>query len=215
MYNVSLEDALLREMGVDAVQVDLEEETRRGGPYFLPISQERMDSLDQRPDFHLPLDDMCLSPWWFYDADTICNTFISQLYCNNDGTCSEAWEGTHWRPRLYVLLGGCYPYFNLTFPYRSLRKSSTYENLLYEPWANRFEPDPKSNFEWHVCNHLVAAGFPHRSCLSIAGIPDVEGLIRSEMMVATGMMISAMREKGNVDVAVVPVSEASLYSQPK
>lgn len=54
-------------------------------------------------------------------------------------------------------------------------------------------------------SHLVAPGFPHRSLVSRAAIPNVTCLTRSEMMIVTGMMIAAMREKGNERVVVVPV----------
>jgi hypothetical protein len=206
MSNVHLEDALLREMGVDAVKVDLEEETKQGGPYFLPMSQERMASLDQRPDFRLHFGELSDSIWWFYDADHILTTFHDQLFQTKDETCSQAWEGTHWQEREYVSLDECCHYFDLTFSFHSGHKS-TYEKLLWEPYANRFQPDPKSEFQWHIADHLVAEGLPHRSYLCIAGVPDVEGLIRSEMMVVTGMMISAMREKQNEAFTIMPVGE--------
>ena len=70
---------------------------------------------------------------------------------------------------------------------------STYAKLLYEPWAIRHKPHPKSEFSWRISNRLVAKGLPHRSYVCVAGVPDVEGLIRSEMMVITGVMISTMR----------------------
>lgn len=76
--------------------------------------------------------------------------------------------------------------------------------LLYETLAPGLQSNPKRQFNWNMCDHLAAEGFPHRSCISIAGIPDVKGLVRSELMVVTGMMISAMRGIGNKDV-IVPV----------
>lgn len=57
MMNIHLEDTLLREMGVDPMEIDLEEETQRGGPYFLPLSQERMDSLDMRSELSLTFEE--------------------------------------------------------------------------------------------------------------------------------------------------------------
>ena len=43
------ESNMLCERGVDAVQIDLVDETFKGGVYFQPMSQERLDSLEKRP----------------------------------------------------------------------------------------------------------------------------------------------------------------------
>jgi hypothetical protein len=103
MLNVHLEDTLLREMGVDPKQIDLEEETQRGGSYFLPMSQERMDSLNKRPEFSIVFDDeMSSSVWCFSDGDIINLAFRSQLLYNNDESSWQAYEASHWRPRSYV-----------------------------------------------------------------------------------------------------------------
>jgi hypothetical protein len=42
----------LAELSVDVSVADLHEETAQGGPYYMPISQSRLQSLDQRPEFH-------------------------------------------------------------------------------------------------------------------------------------------------------------------
>ena len=207
MCNVHLEDAMLREMRVDAVKIDLEEETIRGGPYFLPLSQEHMDSLDQRPEFRLHFGELSPSIGWYYDADHILSAFQHQICsCSDDGTYLGAWEGTRWQLREYVSLDECCHYCDLILPFRRFPRS-TYEKLLYEPYAIRFLPGPKSEYQWHIADHFVAKGLPHRSYLCVAGVSDVEGLIRSEMMVVTGMMVSAMREKQNEDFTIFPVSE--------
>ena len=104
LLNVHLEDALLHDMGVDFTQIDLEEETDRGGPYFLPMSQACMDSLDKRRGFSLAFDDeMSDSIWDFWDANIIHREFQDQIYYNNDESTWQAWQRTHWQPRLYVL----------------------------------------------------------------------------------------------------------------
>jgi hypothetical protein len=41
----------LAELGVDVSMVDLYKETARGGPYYLPMSQSRLQILDERPNF--------------------------------------------------------------------------------------------------------------------------------------------------------------------
>ena len=66
--------------------------------------------------------------------------------------------------------------------------------------------DPKRQCRSNVSHHFVAEGFPHRSIVALAGVPNVKGLVRSEMMTVTGMMISAMREKEKKDITIVPVS---------
>lgn len=86
---------------------------------------------------------------------------------------------------------------------RSLRHK--YEQRLLEYWVPGANTGPKRQFDSRIEEHFAAEDFPHRSCIARAGIPNVQGLIRSEMMAVTGMMISAMREKKNEDVAVIPV----------
>lgn len=49
--------ALLSEIGVNTSRFDLVEETLSGGPYFRPMSQERLRSIDKRPN-------MCKIPFW-------------------------------------------------------------------------------------------------------------------------------------------------------
>jgi hypothetical protein len=100
MLDVHLEETLLHEMGVDSAQFDLEEETERGGIYFLPKSQECMDSLDQRSGFRIDFDNtISQSIWDFSDGDIINLAFRSQLYYCKNGSASEAWEDSHWQPR--------------------------------------------------------------------------------------------------------------------
>ena len=104
--NFHLGDTLLREMGVDAIQVDLEEETRRGGPYFLPMSQERMDSLGWRPEFCIEFDDdRTIADRHWYDAYQTHAAFRDQLRHPDDVSTWEAagaLQGTCWQPREYV-----------------------------------------------------------------------------------------------------------------
>jgi len=44
--------ALLSEMGVDTSKFNLIEDTLQGVPYFRPMSQQRLSSLDKRPDMY-------------------------------------------------------------------------------------------------------------------------------------------------------------------
>lgn len=212
MMNVHLENTLLCEMGIDSMQIDLEEETERGGPYFLPMSQERMDSLNKRPEFDITFDDeWSNSVWNFCDGDIINLEFRDQLTCSNDESSWQAYEASHWRPRWYIPPQGCFLYFSLT-PFER-RYKTTYEMRLMEHRSPGIESNPKCQFDWRIEKHFVAEGFPHRSYIARAGVPDVQGLLRNEMMIITGMMISAMREKTNQHIVVFPVCSA-LLSNP-
>jgi len=102
MLNVHLQDAVLREMGIDPMQTDLEEETERGGPYFLPMSQACIDSLDNRPAVDIAFNDEWTdSSWNFYDGDFINLGFRGQMFSCNEENPREAYEASHWRPRRY------------------------------------------------------------------------------------------------------------------
>ena len=57
MTNVHLEDVLLRELGVDAIRINLEEGTNRGGRYLRPLLQERINRIKGRPEFRITFDD--------------------------------------------------------------------------------------------------------------------------------------------------------------
>lgn len=62
MSDFHLNDTLLREMGVDPVLIDINEETRTGGPYFLPMSQSRLEGLEPNEDIKLKMCDGCPIP---------------------------------------------------------------------------------------------------------------------------------------------------------
>lgn len=102
MMNVHLDDALLQEMGVDPLLINLEEETERGGPYFLPLSQEHINTWIERREFCIEYDDEMDSPITsFSDGDFVHLAFRSQLLYNNNGDVSSwaAYQSSHWRPR--------------------------------------------------------------------------------------------------------------------
>lgn len=98
MWNVHLDDALLHEMGVDPLQIDLEEETERGGPYFLPMSQECINKLDRRLGFCIEYDDPMNSPVEAFDDGQIVDfAFRNQLLLNNDESSWAAYQSSHWQ----------------------------------------------------------------------------------------------------------------------
>lgn len=70
--------------------------------------------------------------------------------------------------------------------------------------------NPTCQYDWRLEEHFIAENFPHTSCIGRTGLLDVQGLVRSEMMIITGMMLMAMREKRNEAVANPPVGGAFL-----
>ena len=112
MMTFHLDDSLLHEMGVDPILIDIEEETRTGGPYFLPMSQARLDSLE-RPseESRIHFDDEFSDPdgdW--SDAYYSCNSIESQLpYTETDINRRAIYQGTQWYPRRYVSASSCFP----------------------------------------------------------------------------------------------------------
>lgn len=97
-----LTDEMLWELNIDHILVDLENETERGGPYFLPMSQDCMDSLNKRPEFAIEFDEESSSVWCFTDSDIVHMAYQSQLHDRTDDSDWRAWQGSHWQPRLYV-----------------------------------------------------------------------------------------------------------------
>lgn len=109
MMNAHLEDTLLCELGIDHIQVDLEDETQQGGPYFLPMSQESIDSLDKRPEFCITFDDdedLSTSVWDL--SDVVHMAIRAQLYHDNCDGCWRACDQSHWQSQWYVLILRCF-----------------------------------------------------------------------------------------------------------
>ncbi len=100
-FEFHLDVLALSELGVDALRIDLQEETERGGPYFLPISQSYLNSLDNRPDFEagLSLDDF---QWNWSDAGVLQLAFAKQLLTSRDESAWNALDTTKWRHKEYV-----------------------------------------------------------------------------------------------------------------
>lgn len=81
---------------------DLYEETARGGRHYLPMSQSKLESLDQRPDFFLrfSMDD---HQWNVGDASAILNAYTNQMFTTTGDRRLCAWEETKWVPRVSVV----------------------------------------------------------------------------------------------------------------
>jgi hypothetical protein len=93
--NPHLDVEALAELGVDVLIADLHEETARGGPYYTPIPQSRLQSLNQRPEFDpgFSLDD---DQWNSSDGCTLLRAFYEQTTESRDSSLSRAYEKTRW-----------------------------------------------------------------------------------------------------------------------
>ena len=93
----------LQRQGVDSRQFSLVEETTWGSMYFRPMSQERLDALDKRPDFDtIPFDEDDSYPNED-DAYMVRDAINEQLLCSKYRAETEedlwsAYEFTSWEP---------------------------------------------------------------------------------------------------------------------
>jgi hypothetical protein len=94
-----LDVGTLAENGVDVSFVDLQHETRQGGAYFLPMSQSRLESLDQRPCFNVRfwMED---EEWNYSDACVLGMALCDQLLQSKDGSLSYAVDKTKWHLKM-------------------------------------------------------------------------------------------------------------------
>lgn len=90
--------AYLSDIGVDVSQFNIAQETLQGGPYFRPMSQERLSSLNKRPDMY-PI------PFWEdrrypsnADAYKVQAAISDQLFSSRDDDVWAAYESTQWEP---------------------------------------------------------------------------------------------------------------------
>jgi hypothetical protein len=91
----------LHYQGVDSCQFNLIEETNRGSIYFQPMSQERLNTLDERADFkELPFDE---DGGWPTEDDALLvhRAIFERLYHYNvgmEGDLRSVYEFTSWEP---------------------------------------------------------------------------------------------------------------------
>lgn len=95
ILNPHLDVSTLAELGVDVSFIDLHEETARGGPYYLPISQSRLQNFHKRPLFDpgFSLED---DPWNYHDGCTLLDGFAEQMVRSREGTASRAIREKKW-----------------------------------------------------------------------------------------------------------------------
>lgn len=101
--NPHLDVTTLADNGIDATLVDLHQETRDGGAYFLPMTQNRLDSIGQLAPFRnlFQLED---GPWQYSDAIASASEFQELLHSRKDKTFFPAIKASNWRDKTSVLL---------------------------------------------------------------------------------------------------------------
>jgi hypothetical protein len=87
-----------------------------------------------------------------------------------------------------------------------LRPDSEYEDRLHEFVWGTSSKDPTAQYEWDQQEVFEAAGCPHRTCIAIQSLPDVRGLVRSEMMTIMAMMLAQMEREFYGREEAFPVS---------
>ena len=99
--NPYLDSSALEGLGVDVSMVDLHDETARGGPWYLPMSQSRLEALDERPDFcpGFMMDD---EKWNEPDAYVLLHAFYKQLTEPKGNSSFQAYRRTKWSPKRSV-----------------------------------------------------------------------------------------------------------------
>jgi hypothetical protein len=98
-----LDVGTLADNGVDVTFVDLSKETYRGGAYFIPMSQSRLESLDQRPNFD-PVFSMDDYQWNYSDGYVLASALANQLLEPHEETLFRAIETTKWQQKGSALL---------------------------------------------------------------------------------------------------------------
>ena len=99
--NPHLDVIALATLGVDVYFIDLMEESTRGEPYYFPMSQSRLQTLEERPDFDpgFSLDDDDL---YRSDGYPLLRAFYKQMTQSKNGSVFRAYEKTKWRPKWSV-----------------------------------------------------------------------------------------------------------------
>ncbi len=90
-------------------------------------------------------------------------------------------------------------------------------NGSYERWlGEQTHPDPGTaptrQYEWSLNGVLEAKGYPHLICFACHEVPNTTGLIRSEMMILTSLMIAQMRRTMDNLHETYPVCHLSLQA---
>ncbi len=99
--NPHLDGTTLEALGVDVCFINLTEESTRGEPYYFPMSQSRLQTLEERPDFNpgflFDEDDLYCS-----DGHPLLRAFLQQMTESRNGSAFRAYEKTKWRPKWSV-----------------------------------------------------------------------------------------------------------------
>lgn len=176
-----LDSDLLAELGIDVSMVDLYEETEHGGPYYLPMSQIRLESFDTRPDF---APDFCMEhrPWNEGDGSRLLRELTDQL--RGDGSLFSPYEKTQWYPK--------------KCRHRSM------QSMLSESEGGSYF-DPTRQYQWALRSVFETKSVPHLICMSQHTLSRVQGPIRSEIMIVAAMAAVRFKKKCFQDQSVFPI----------
>lgn len=100
--NAHLDVDALADDGIDVSFVDLYQEPQ--GSYFLPMSQSRLESLDQRPHFD-PSFSMEDPQWSYGDALILLSALVNQLIQPHEETLFRGIDVTKWNHKGCVMVG--------------------------------------------------------------------------------------------------------------
>jgi hypothetical protein len=79
------------------------------------------------------------------------------------------------------------------------------ERMLHEN-GNGSTTDPTRQFDWSLDGMFEALPLPHQISMSRHFLPNVQGLIRSEMMIIAGVIGTRMKRCRFRDHEIFPVS---------
>lgn len=100
--NPHLDVLTLAGLGVDISMVNMREETARGGLYYLPMSQGRLEGLDERPEFE-PCFCMEDHQWNWSDGHALLRAFSQQVSRSKGDSLVYAYKSTKWCPKRSVI----------------------------------------------------------------------------------------------------------------
>lgn len=202
-FDPHLDVGYLGANGVDISFVDLYREPR--GDHFSPMSQSRLDSLEQRPRFNAwySMED----PQWNYtDAHILLSEFSARLLEQHEETLFCGLQETKWQHRRSV-----YTASRLRESYSrdsSCSVRSSMQRMLHE-YRNGDTSNPTRQYNWDLSGSFDARPLPHQMCMSMHAIPNVRGPLRSEVMIILALMGSRIKARRFQDQEVFPVSYSS------
>ncbi len=86
-----------------------------------------------------------------------------------------------------------------------VQQTKQVEKLLCEN-GNRHETDPTRQYDWNAFGVHETEHLPHQLAMSMHEVPNVQCLLRSEMMIVVGLILARLRRKRFPKHDIFPVS---------